>query len=476
MYAKDEKLKRLCEKLEKISVKIPTQHLGVEKNDKTTPIGAVLKSLKDHSTKKIKPLNSSSLNLKKLIEADVNKRTTKINGNNNNTRNAIDVSDAIEIQPNTQYDLEGFTAGYELFLKLSSTGLQKLTTYIEFAAVVDIETYIFTVDANYEPTIIAISNNLLTTSDIASCLMNANETYYVIMHVNSGGGDAAFAFLTSSYYSGNEPNDSLNQAPLRHDSLYFNDTFDNPYDLDVIRLQITTAVPMALIVAFNEKNVSGVIKLGIYHAKDINGNPVGQWVVNQNVNVPTWASIWNNTAATGEFYIFIQYQSGNVLNKPYALTLCPVNSLPTPNYIDTGTYGITGNQYGYVSGHHWVMGSFQVVADFTYNLAQNADGFYPCFPTIMTLIGLDDDGEYDFDGNSNASATMITQPDGLATISALLPYSYGQSGSFSGYQYSHDYDENIAVFQFLHYESGSLVWRYNTNAMVTFNPFWNVSH
>ena len=94
----------------------------------------------------------------------------------------------------------------------------------------------------------------------------------------------------------------------------------------------------------------------------------------------------------------------------------------------------------------------------------------------MTLIGLDDDGEYDFDGNSNTSATMITQPDGLATISALLPYSYGQSGSFSGYQYSHDYDENIAVFQFLHYESGSLVWRYNTNAMVTFNPFWNVSH
>ena len=39
-----------------------------------------------------------------------------------------------------------------------------------------------------------------------------------------------------------------------------------------------------------------------------------------------------------------------------------------------------------------------------------------------------------------------------------------------------NYDENIAVFQFLHYESGSLVWRYNTNAMVTFNPFWNVSH
>lgn len=138
-----------------------------------------------------------------------------------------------------------------------------------------------------------------------------------------------------------------------------------------------------------------------------------------------------------------------IINQPYVLCLTPASKLPCPTYIKTGRKGITGLQSGYVEGYHWVMAAFTVIADFRDGLSKNVDGLYPCFITQIKLVGKDENRLYDFKTNSSVSGPVITTPDGIATISSLLPQSYGRDKAFSGTKFIHSYDVN-KVFLFPH--------------------------
>ncbi|WP_405744500.1 hypothetical protein [Anaerovibrio slackiae] len=401
------------------------------------------------------------------------------NESDDESDDSIDVSNAVPIQPNTTYNLTSFSSGQQLLLSITPTSSCKLSAYIDFGSNnVLVGVIVFTVDENSVPTVVANSVNMLNNSDVASCIANNGTTYYIMYQVYSGGGAATIAASTATTYSINEPNDAINQAPLKNGSLYFTDTFDNVYDTDIVRLNITNAEPMVISIAFAEKNVTGKVNFGIYHKYDENGNSVDNWVLTGNeLDIPLWAYLWNNTTDKGEFYIIIQYHSGDVLNKNYTVAITPAANLPVPGYISTGQNGVSGIQHGYLNGTHWVMGSFQVIADFTSNLTRNADGLYPCFPVQMLLIGKDENGDFDLENNSNYSAMMMTNTDGLVTISALLPYSYGNDGSFNGYSYTHHYDVNLATFRYVKYDSthNTLSYVFVSSYVNAFSPFWNVS-
>lgn len=398
---------------------------------------------------------------------------------NDDSNDSIDVSNAVSIQPNTTYNLNSFSSGQQLLLSITPNSSCKISAYIDFGSNdVLVGAIIFTVDENSVPIIKANSVNMLNNSNVASCIADSGTTYYIMYQVYSGGGAATIAASTATTYSINEPNDAINQAPLRNGSLYFTDTFDNIYDTDIVRLNITKAEPMVISIAFAEKNITGKVNFGVYHKYDENGNNVDKWILTGNeLDIPLWAYLWNNTTDKGEFYIIIQYNSGNVLNKNYTVAITPAANLPEPGYISTGQNGVSGVQHGYVNGTHWVMGAFQVIADFTSNLTRNNDGLYPCFPVQMLLIGKDKDGNFDLNNNSNYSAMMMTNTDGLVTISALLPYSYGNDGSFRGYSYTHHYDINIATFRYIKYNSASnsLSYVFVSSYVNAFSPFWNVS-
>lgn len=401
----------------------------------------------------------------------------------------IDLSSAVEVNADTVYQVSDFTAGHQLMLKISTQGMPKLSAVIQFDAAAVIETAIFKVDANNNPTIVADSVNMINNFDIASCLPDGG-VYYVIFEVYSGGGNAGVCLLKSLTYSVNEPNDAPSQAPLRHEEFYLYDTFDNSYDLDFVRVQITKPEPVAISIGFADNKLTGKINFGIYHKTDENGNAVNQWIIYQSLDVPNFKLLWSNTAVKGEVYILAQYVSGDVLNQPYTLCFTPVSKLQFPHYALTGREsGMTGLEYGYVGGYHWVMGSFKVITDFRNNHEQvnlTADGQYPCFPTYLMVQGLNASGTETDTANTTMSQTGISKPDGLITLSALLPGSYGTSGGFvSSVGTTHKYDFNFVQFAFLEYTAGQLNWHFNyegdspndrvPDPYVEFSPFLNVS-
>ena len=387
----------------------------------------------------------------------------------------IDVSSAVPVNVDTLYNLNNFSVGNHLLLKVTTNGIAKLTSAIQFGAETVVGTVIFTVDENSIPTIVADSVNRLKDFDVVSFLPQ-DDTYYVLYSVYSGGGSVVFTLQSSTTYNVNEPNDSPSQAVLRHEEAYVYDTYDNLLDTDYIRLQITKPESMALSIAFVDKHLKGTVNFGIYHKTDENGNAVDQWLINTKLSLPIFAQEWKNTDAKGEFYIYTQYVSGDSLNQPYVLCLTPVSKLPRPTYVSTGEKGLTGLQSGYVDGHHWVIGAFKVIADFRQGLEKNVDGLYPCFATQLNLIGKDKDKKYDVAHNSSSSGPVITTPDGITTISSLLPFPYGQDGYFQGAKYLHAYDQNLALFSYLKYNTDSkkLEWETDINQVSEFKVFWNV--
>lgn len=387
----------------------------------------------------------------------------------------VDVSGANEVNLDTVYTIADFNANSELMLKVTISSLCKLSAVILFSASVSMETIIFTVDEENNATILADSVNMISNFNIASCLPQTEGTYYVLFSVFSGGGTAALMLQSSTTYSANEPNDSPDQAVLRNETAYVYDTFDHAYDLDFIRLKVSTAEKYLMSIAFEDKNLSGTVNIGIYQKTDADGNSVDTWVnYRQGQAVPSMLVEWDVDTA-GEYYIFVQYVSGDVLNQPYILSIRPVSTLPVPTVVKTGEKGITGVQSGYIDGIHWVMGAFKVVANFKQGLTKNVDGVYPSIVTGIVLIGKDKNGEFDTESNTNFSDEVLSTPDGLATISALLPYSYGNDGSFSGAKYVHKYDVNRVYVGYLTYENSKYNMKYLKDPYVYFDPFLNVS-
>lgn len=92
------------------------------------------------------------------------------------------------------------------------------------------------------------------------------------------------------------------------------------------------------------------------------------------------------------------------------------------------------------------------------------------------MIGKDKDKKYDVAHNSSSSGPVITTPDGITTISPLLPFPYGQDGYFQGAKYLHAYDKNLALFSYLKYNTDSkkLEWETDINQVSEFKVFWNV--
>ena len=393
----------------------------------------------------------------------------------------IDVSSAIPINVDTVYTINNFAAGKQLLVKVETAGIAKLSSAIRFTAPTTVGTVIFTVDGNSVPTIVADSVNVIEDFDILSCLPQGGGSYYVLYTVYNGGGNVALTLQTSTTYSVNEPNDSPSQAVLRHEEVYVHDTYDNLLDTDYVRVQITKPETMVLSMAFVNKHLTGtIVDFGIYHKSDENGNPVNRWIKNLRFSLPLFGYLWENTDAKGEFYIYTQYLSGDNLNQPYVLCLTPASKLPCPTYIRTGRKGITGLQSGYVEGYHWVMGAFTVIADFRDGLSKNVDGLYPCFITQIKLVGKDENRLYDFKTNSSVSGPVITTPDGIATISSLLPQSYGRDKAFSGTKFIHSYDVNKVYFFFLTYNPDAtkpedkLVLQVNPSTFCEFEEFLNL--
>ena len=61
---------------------------------------------------------------------------------------------------NAVYQIAGFTANNQLLLKVSTQGMRKLSSVIQFDAAVVVESLIFTLDTNNNATVIADSVNL----------------------------------------------------------------------------------------------------------------------------------------------------------------------------------------------------------------------------------------------------------------------------------------------------------------------------
>lgn len=387
---------------------------------------------------------------------------------------SIDVSSAVPVEVDTVYNLSGFSAGKQLLLKVTTDGIAKLSSVIQFVEATVVGTIIFTVDENSVPTLVANSINRIQNFDIVSCLPKVGP-YYVLYTVYSGGGQVALTLQTSTTYSVNEPNDSPSQAVLRHEEAYVFDTYDNVFDTDYVRLQITNPERMLMAVAFVNKHLTGTVNFGIYHKTDENGNAVDRWIMNKQISLPAFFMDWNNTDAKGEFYIYTQYIDGDNLNQPYVLYFTPVSKLPYPTYVSTGEKGVTGLQSGYVGGYHWVIGAFEVIADFRQGLEKNVDGLYPCFVTDLRLLGKDKNGKWDEAHNSSSSGFVITTPDGITKIGSLLPYPYGQDGYFQGTKYQHSYDVNRAYLRYLRYDGKRYYWEENRDQVSAFNPFLNVT-
>ena len=114
------------------------------------------------------------------------------------------------------------------------------------------------------------------------------------------------------------------------------------------------------------------------------------------------------------------------------------------------------------------MGAFTVIADFRDGLSKNVDGLYPCVITQIKLVGKDENRLYDFKTNSSVSGPVITTPDGIATISSLLPQSYGRD------------DVNKVYFFFLTYNPDAtkpedkLVLQVNPSTFCEFEEFLNL--
>lgn len=297
---------------------------------------------------------------------------------------------------------------------------------------------------------------------------------------------AAIYLPTSASCSANEPNDSPFQAPLRHNESYFVDTFDNTYDIDVVRVQLTTAEPVAISLTFTDKSYNGQVSLKIYHKSDLNGNPVNQWLVNGTINVPASAVAWNNSTATGEFYAYAEYIGGDMLNREYTFSFTPLSKMQKPEYITTAkNNGITGLEYGTVNeasgGYlHWVMGTFRLRADFAQyasHITMTETGDYPAIPFRIELIGQDRNGNFDEDNNAFFSVAVQNDKYGYTTVGALLPGSYGHDGYLSGTYYNYPYDFNIVAFWFLAYNDSikNFEWRTfpQTDVYVTFYLFIN---
>lgn len=387
----------------------------------------------------------------------------------------IDVSSAIPANVNTLYTINGLAPGKHLLVKVETTGIAKLTSAIYFSAAMSVGSVIFTVDENSVPTIVADSINVIEEYDVLSCLPKGSP-YYVLYTVYAGTGEMVLRLQTSESYDSNEPNDAPSQAILRHEEVYLQDTFDNSLDTDYVHLQITKPETMILNLAFVDKHLTGTIKFGIYHKSDENGNAVNRWILKgAQLALPTFGLPWENTDLKGDFYIYLQYESGDILNRPYVFCLTPASKLPCPLYIKTGEKGMTGVQSGYIYGYHWVMGGFKVISDFRDGLSKNVDGLYPCFVTQLHVIGKDQHGRED-PNNIGHSGLVITTPDGITTISALLPWSYGQDNLFHGAYFEHRYDVNRVLFTFLTYDPKTKQAKMAPNAgtVCEFEKFLNV--
>lgn len=392
-------------------------------------------------------------------------------------KSSVDVSGAIDVNLDTVYTIADFTANHVLLLKVTLPSLTKLSAVIRFSAAVSVETTIFSVDEENNPTILADNTNMISNFNIASYVPQTAGTYYVLFSVFSGGGTAALLLQSSTVYSASEPNDSPDQAALRNEAVYAYDTFDNAYDIDFVRLKISTAGKYLISLGFEDKDLTAVVDIGIYHKTDADGNVVDSWVnYLQGKSIPNMFLEWNVDTA-GEFYIFVQYISGDVLNQPYILSVRSVNDLPQITYVKTGEKGITGVQSGMAGDYHWVMGAFKVIANFKSSLTKNVDGVYPAIVTGILLVGKDKNGEFDYTSNANYSDNVLSTPEGIATISALLPYTYGNDGSFQGAVYTHKFDYNRVLVGYLTYSStdGKYALNYSKYPYVYFDPFLNVS-
>lgn len=418
--------------------KIKTPAQWMMKGAKTVKFLEISNSIKDGSD--LIPLTvASNARRTKALNAGGGKTTTQF---------SVDLNTANEVVPDTIYQIAGFTENIELLVKISTQGIRKLSSVIQFDAAVVVETLVFTVDASNNATVIADSVNMLNEFDILSFLPDGG-VYYVLYTVYGGGGNAAIYLPSSSSYSENEPNDSAFQAPLRNHECYLTDTFDNGYDTDVIRIKITKTEPVAMSLTFIDENLSGQVNIGVYHKEDENGNSVNQWILYGTANVPAIGIPWENTSLKGEFYIYVQYISGNILNQEYRFAFTPLSKMQIPQWIETGEYGLTGAEYGMVGIHHWVIGSFKVKASFNSNSAffnRTETGEYPLVPTMLRVVGQDSKGNFDYENNTFYSEAELSDKWGYVTLGALLPATYGQDGSFSGYKYTHSYDYNIVDF------------------------------
>lgn len=398
---------------------------------------------------------------------------------------SIDPSTAIEVEPDTVYQVGGFTENQQLLVKISTQGIGKLSSVIQFDAAVVVESLVFTLDETGSATVVADSVNMLSDFDIVSILPNGG-VYYVLYMVYAGGGNAAIFLPKSSGASINEPNDSAFQAPLRHEECYIEDTFDNGYDTDVVRIQITNPEPVAISLTFGDTDYSGQINLGIYHKTDAEGNAVDQWLIYQSFDVPFYGVTWKNASAKGEFYIYVQYMSGNMLDRPYTFTFNPASRLQKPHYIKVGDNGIIGTQYGHKwdgtlrENIPWVIGTFKLIADVgqpSSQLVQTENGEYPYILSQLFLIGQDRDGNWDTANNSFFSKVVHSDKYGILTVGAVLPGSWGNDGYFSNSYYKRfDYNQ-IALF-FLNYNKSTGLFEMKNfpkgEVYTTFDLFWNV--
>lgn len=286
------------------------------KGDVETPAQKMMKGAKEIKTLSLPKQDNESSNTITVFMNSNARRTKALQEVSKATepRINIDLSTANEISPNVVYQIGGMVANTQLLTKVSTQGIPKLTSVVQFDAAVVVETLVFTVDASNNVTTIVDSVNMLNNMDIVSFLPSGG-VYYVLYMVYAGGGNAAVYLPSSSSYSANEPNDSPFQAPLRHEEGYLEDTFDNSFDVDVFRLQITKPEPVSISLTFEDKNATGQANIGVYRKSDENGNAVDQWILNGTINVPAVGVTWNNGSLKGEFYIYVQYISGSILNK-----------------------------------------------------------------------------------------------------------------------------------------------------------------
>lgn len=457
------------------------------KGDVETPAQKMMKGAKEIKTLSLPKQDNESSNTITVFMNSNARRTKALQEVSKATepRINIDLSTANEISPNVVYQIGGMVANTQLLTKVSTQGIPKLTSVVQFDAAVVVETLVFTVDASNNVTTIVDSVNMLNNMDIVSFLPSGG-VYYVLYMVYAGGGNAAVYLPSSSSYSANEPNDSPFQAPLRHEEGYLEDTFDNSFDVDVFRLQITKPEPVSISLTFEDKNATGQANIGVYRKSDENGNAVDQWILNGTINVPAVGVTWNNGSLKGEFYIYVQYISGSILNKPYIFSFTPSSKMQVPDWITTAKdHGMTGNEYGTVNvkggGYvHWVMGAFKVIADFSQyssHLVMTETGEYPRIPFMIQLIGQDDHGEADTKNNSTSSNFVQSNRFGLATVTALLPGSWGNDDYLPDSSYR--YDVNLCEFYFLAYNSATnkfgIVTYPQEKVYVTFYQFLNVA-